>query len=107
MWWFAISATSPRVVGRPEDHVVVHRAGRDHRVHLLAVVGAEVDDDGPVVDRVRLLDRRRDVARVLDPEADTAHRLGPLQVAGQSGRELHPALALLVEGLWPLGTMPR
>ena len=38
--------------------------GGDHRVHLLAVVGAEVDHDRTVVDLVRLLDRRHDVVGV-------------------------------------------
>ena len=74
----------------------------DHRVHLLAVVGAEVDHDRTVVDLVRLLDRRHDVVGVVDAEADATHRLGPLHVVGQVGREVHLAVALLVEELLPL-----
>src|SRR3954454_15013120 len=37
-------SSGPRLVGRgPEDDLVVRRARGDHRIHLLAVVGAEVD----------------------------------------------------------------
>src|SRR5215207_2200625 len=95
-------ATSRAVVRGVEDHVVVRRAGRDHRVHLLPVVGAEVDDHRTVVDLVRLLDRGLDVFRRVDAECDTPHRLGPLHVVGQVGREVHLAVALLVEELLPL-----
>src|SRR4029453_13074721 len=71
-----------RVVGGVEDHVVVARAGRDHRVTLLPVDGAEVDDHRTVVDVVRLLDRRLDFLRCVDAHADAAHGLGPLHVVG-------------------------
>src|SRR6478752_48151 len=93
---------SGTVVRGVEDHVVVRRSGRDHRIHLLAVVGAEVDHDRTVVDLVRLLDRRLDVLRRVDAERDAPHRLGPLHVVGQDGREVHLAVALLVEELLPL-----
>src|SRR5690606_7869659 len=43
-------------VRRVDDDVVVAHPGGDHRVHLLAGVGAEVDDHRPVVDLVGLLD---------------------------------------------------
>src|SRR3954452_11082160 len=91
-----------RVVGGVEDHVVVRRPGRDHRIDLLPVVGAEVDDDRTVVDVVRLLDRGLDFLRRVDAHADAAHRLRPLHVVGQVGREVHLAVALLVEELLPL-----
>ena len=38
----------------------------------------------------------------LDPDADAAHRLGPLHVVGQVGRQVDLAVALLVEHLLPL-----
>ena len=38
----------------------------------------------------------------LDADADAAHRLGPLHVVGQVGRQVHLAVALLVEHLLPL-----
>ena len=38
----------------------------------------------------------------LDPDADAAHRLGPHLVVGQVGRQVHLAVALLVEHLLPL-----
>ena len=38
----------------------------------------------------------------VDADADAAHRLGPLHVVGQVGREVHLAVALLVEQLLPL-----
>ena len=85
-----------------EDHVVVARARRDHRVHLLPVVGAEVDHHRTVVDRVRLLDRGHDILGRVDAEAHAAHRLGPLHVVRQVRREVHLAVALLVEELLPL-----
>src|SRR5690606_7157937 len=43
-------------VGRVGDDLVVGQAGRHHRVHLLAGIGAEVDDDRAIVDLVGLLD---------------------------------------------------
>src|SRR3954449_7722498 len=85
MWCRAagMSTRSVRVVGRIEDDVVVRRAGRDHRVHLLAVVGAEVDHDRAVVDLVRLLDRGDDVFGRVHAEPHAAHRLRPLDVVRQ------------------------
>ena len=38
----------------------------------------------------------------LDPDADAAHRLGPLHVVGQVGRQVHLGVALVVEHLLPL-----
>ena len=37
-----------------------------------------------------------------DPDADASHRLGPHLVVGQVGRQVHLAVALLVEHLLPL-----
>ena len=85
-----------------EDDVVVGRARGHHRVHLLAVVDAEVDHDRPVVDRVGLLDRGHDVGHVVDAQTDAAHRFRPLHVVGEIGRQVHLAVALLVEELLPL-----
>src|SRR5262245_17095284 len=80
------SASSPTLaLFRAEDDVVVRRARGHHRVHLLAVVDAEVDHDRTIVDRVRLLDRGHDVGGVIDAHADTTHRLRPLHVVGQVG----------------------
>src|SRR6476619_6986838 len=61
--------------------------GSDHRVHLLPIVSPEVDHDRPVVDLVRLLDRRLDVVGRIDTEGHAPHGLGPLHVVGQVGRE--------------------
>src|SRR6478735_5246747 len=46
MWCLAGADMSPTsfAVGGVDDDVVVGHAGRHHRVHLLARVGAEVDD---------------------------------------------------------------
>src|SRR5690606_5378973 len=60
-------------VRRVDDDVVVAHPGGDHRVHLLAGVGAEVDDPRPVVDLVGLLDGGVDLVGRLDPHADAAH----------------------------------
>src|ERR671912_2968062 len=97
----ATSAT-PLALRGPDDDVVVRLAGRDHRVHLLAGVGAEVDDHRPVVDLVRLLDGGVDLVGRLDPHADAAHGLGPQLVVRQVGREVHLAVPLFVEHLLPL-----
>src|SRR5262245_51286972 len=43
---------------RRHDDVVVDLAGGHHREHLLARVGAEVDDHGTIVDLVGLVDDR-------------------------------------------------
>ena len=43
-----------------------------------------------------------DVVGVVDAHADATHRLGPLHVVGQVGRQVHLAVALLVEELLPL-----
>ena len=56
------------LLGRVHDDVVVGRAGRHHREHLLPGVGAEVDDDRAVVDRVGLVDGRLHLLGRLDPE---------------------------------------
>src|SRR3954447_6811644 len=93
---------SGTVVRGVEDHVVVRRSGRDHRVHLLPVVGAEVDHHRTVVDVVRLLDRGLHLLRRVDAHPDAAHRLGPLHVVGEVRREVHLAVPLLVEELLPL-----
>ena len=77
-------------------------AGGDHREHLLRRVGAELDDDRSVVDLVGLVDGRLDLLGRLDPDADAAHRLGPLHVVGQVGRQVHLGVALVVEHLLPL-----
>jgi hypothetical protein len=49
------------LLGRVHDQVVVGLSGRNHREDLLVGVGAELDDDGAVVDRVGFLDRRLDL----------------------------------------------
>ena len=85
-----------------EDDLVVRVTDGHHRVHLLPVVRAEVDDHRAVVDRVGLLDRRLDLLGRVDPQAHAPHRLGPLHVVGQVGRQVHLAVALLVEELLPL-----
>ena len=85
-----------------EDEVVVALAGGDHREDLLAGVDAELDDDGAVVDRVGLLDGRLDLLGRLDADADAAHRLGPHHVVGRVRRQVHLAVALVVEHLLPL-----
>src|SRR5687768_8221308 len=62
VWWRA-SVPGRRDISVPSlalrrvgDDLVVGQAGGNHRVHLLAGVGAEVDDHGAVVDLVGLLD---------------------------------------------------
>ena len=55
-----------------DEQVVVGLTGGDHREHLLVGVGAELDHDRTVVDRVRLLDRRFDLFGRLDAHADVA-----------------------------------
>ena len=82
--------------------VVVGGAGRHHREDLLEGVGAEVDDHRTVVDRVGLVDGRGHLLGRLHPDADAAHGLGPPDVVGQVGREVHLRVPLLVEHLLPL-----
>ena len=43
-----------------------------------------------------------DVVGGVDAHADATHRLRPLHVVGQVGRQVHLAVALLVEELLPL-----
>ena len=99
----------PSLIGRPPRRATgtttissLRRAGGHHREHLLAAVGAELDDDRTVVDLVRLLDGGLHLFGRLDPHADAAHRLGPHLVVGQVGRQVHLGVALLVEHLLPL-----
>ena len=97
-----IGGTLFRLLAVGKDEVVVAQTGGDHREDLLPCVDAEVDDDGAVVDRVGLVDRRLDLFGAVDADADATHRLGPLDEVGQLGRQVHLGVALVVEHLLPL-----
>ncbi len=85
-----------------QQQVVVAHTGRHHREHLLRGGDAEVDDDGTIVDAVGLVDRRLHLFGRVDADADATHRLGPLDEVGRVGRQVHLAVALVVEHLLPL-----
>src|SRR3954452_2423620 len=74
MWWReAVTSVAALAHCRAEDDLVVRRPGGDHRVDLLPPVDPELDDHGPVVDGVGLLDGGDDLVRVLHPHALAAH----------------------------------
>src|SRR4029450_1953501 len=87
---------SIRVVRGIEDDLVVRVARRHHRVHLLPIVGAEVDGDRPVAGL------GPPAARRPHPHAPATRPPGPLPVVRQVGRQVHLAVAPLVEQLLPL-----
>ena len=76
-------------------------AARNHRKHILRLVGDEVEEDQPFLLRERLLERALDVARLLDLEADVAVGFGELHEVRQ---RVHVRLgvAVAVEELLPL-----
>jgi hypothetical protein len=49
-----------------EQHLVVGRARRDHRVTILCLIDHDIEDHG-AIDRQHLADRRIDFGRALDP----------------------------------------
>src|SRR3990172_5357114 len=76
---FTVSILRPpasQVLG--EDHLRAPLPARDHRVHVLRLVGDEVHEDEVVLAAERLAERRLDVRRPLDQHAMVAVALGQL-----------------------------
>ena len=70
--------------------------------HISRWVHAEVDHDAAVGDGQRLLDHGVDLVRVLGAQADASVGLGELHVVRRVVRQVHLAVALVVEQLLPL-----
>src|SRR6266436_2194833 len=84
----------PGLVLGAEEHLVVRRAGRDHREAVLRLIDYDVENHG-TVDRQHLADRRVEISRALDPQPDRTKRLRQFDEVGKgSGVALGVATAV-------------